>query len=335
MNTWSHTTVLLNEAVEALVSDPQGCYVDATFGRGGHARRILRQLAPTGRLIAFDKDPEAVAEAARIADPRLEMRHRGFAALGELPPASVAGVLLDLGISSPQIDNPERGFSFRADGPLDMRMDPTRGISAADWLAVADQRQSADVIRDYGEERFAVPIAKAIVARRQERGPLASTAELAELVAGTVKTREPGQNPATRTFQAVRIFINGELEELEQALRSSLHVLQPGGRLVVISFHSLEDRIVKQFIAGHSRAVVDRRAPFAEPAPTLLRALDRVRPSDAEVTGNPRARSAIMRVAERTDVPAGADPLPGRHQAAKAPARGHGSRAAGKRGGRA
>ena len=303
MNTWTHTTVLLNEAVDALITDPSGSYVDATFGRGGHTRALLGKLASTGRLLAYDKDPEALAEAGRIQDPRFLIRHEGFGALGELPPVSVTGVLMDLGISSPQIDNPERGFSFRADGPLDMRMDPTRGASAAEWLAKADQRQIAEVIRDYGEERFAVPIAKAIVARRQERGPLASTAELAELVAGAVKTREPGQNPATRTFQAVRIFINGELEELEQALKASLHVLKPGGRLVVISFHSLEDRIVKQFMARHSRAVVDRRAPFAEPAPTLLRALARVRPSEAEVAANPRARSAIMRVAERTDVP--------------------------------
>ena len=304
MNTWTHLTVLLNEAIDALVTRPDGQYVDATFGRGGHSRALLAQLGAAGRLLAFDKDPEALAEAAQIRDERFSIRHQGFAALGELPPASVTGVLMDLGISSPQIDNPERGFSFRADGPLDMRMDPTRGQSAAEWLAVADQRQIAEVIRDYGEERFAVPIAKAIVARRQERGPLASTAELAELVAGAVKTREPGQNPATRTFQAVRIFVNGELEELEQALEGSLHVLQPGGRLVVISFHSLEDRIVKQFIARHSRAVVDRRAPFAEPAPTLLRALARVRPGEAEVAANPRARSAIMRVAERTEAPA-------------------------------
>ena len=302
MSTWSHTTVLLNEATDALITDPQGQYVDATFGRGGHARLILQRLAPQGSLVAFDKDPEALAEAARIQDARFSIQHQGFAALGELPAGSAAGVLMDLGISSPQIDNPARGFSFRADGPLDMRMDPTRGTSAAEWLAVAEQRQIAEVIRDYGEERFAVPIAKAIVARRQERGPLATTAELAELVAGAVKTREPGQNPATRTFQAIRIFVNGELEELEQALKGSLDVLQPGGRLVVISFHSLEDRIVKQFIARHSRAVVDRRAPFAEPAPTLLRALDRVRPSEAEVAANPRARSAIMRVAERTAV---------------------------------
>ena len=304
MNTWTHLTVLLNEAIDALVTRPDGQYVDATFGRGGHSRALLAQLGAAGRLLAFDKDPEALVEAAQIRDERFSIRHQGFAALGELPPASVTGVLMDLGISSPQIDNPERGFSFRADGPLDMRMDPTRGQSAAEWLAVADQRQIAEVIRDYGEERFAVPIAKAIVARRQERGPLASTAELAELVAGAVKTREPGQNPATRTFQAVRIFVNGELEELEQALEGSLHVLQPGGRLVVISFHSLEDRIVKQFIARHSRAVVDRRAPFAEPAPTLLRALARVRPGEAEVAANPRARSAIMRVAERTEAPA-------------------------------
>ena len=304
MSTWSHTTVLLNEATEALITDPQGQYVDATFGRGGHARLILQRLAPQGSLVAFDKDPEALAEAARIQDARFSIRHQGFAALGELPAGSAAGVLMDLGISSPQIDNPARGFSFRADGPLDMRMDPTRGQSAAEWLAVADQRQIAEVIRDYGEERFAGPIAKAIVSRRQERGPVATTLELAELVAGAVKTREPGQNPATRTFQAVRIFVNAELEELEQALKASLHVLQPGGRLVVISFHSLEDRIVKQFIARHSKAVVDRRAPFAEPPPTLLRALGRVRASEAEVAANPRSRSAVMRVAERTEAPA-------------------------------
>ncbi|HOP91311.1 MAG TPA: 16S rRNA (cytosine(1402)-N(4))-methyltransferase RsmH, partial [Ottowia sp.] len=194
MNTWSHTTVLLNEAVDALVTDPQGQYVDATFGRGGHARLILQRLGASGQLIAFDKDPDALAEAARIEDARFSIRHQGFAALGELPPGRAAGVLMDLGISSPQIDNPARGFSFRADGPLDMRMDPTRGQSAADWLAVADQRQIAEVIRDYGEERFAGPIAKAIVSRRQERGPVATTLELAELVAGAVKTREPGQN---------------------------------------------------------------------------------------------------------------------------------------------
>jgi len=211
---------------------------------------------------------------------------------------------MDLGVSSPQIDAPGRGFSFRFDGPLDMRMDTTRGESVAQWLASAEVGQIAEVIREYGEERFAGPIAKAIVARRQERGPVASTAELADLVAGAVKTREPGQNPATRTFQALRIFINAELEELRQALEASLALLQPGGRLVVISFHSLEDRIVKQFIAQHSKEVYDRRAPFAAPQPMRLRALDRIKPGAAEVVANPRARSAVMRVAERTEVPA-------------------------------
>ncbi|HWP13657.1 MAG TPA: 16S rRNA (cytosine(1402)-N(4))-methyltransferase RsmH [Ramlibacter sp.] len=301
---WQHTTVLLNEAVAALLTSLDGTYVDATFGRGGHSRLILSKLSQRGRLIAFDKDPEAIAVAGRIADPRFSMRHEGFRHLGELPAASTAGVLLDLGVSSPQIDNPARGFSFRGDGPLDMRMDTTRGQSAADWLATAQAGQIAEVLRDYGEERFAVQIAKAIVARRQERGPLATTAELAQLVAGAVKTREPGQDPATRTFQAVRIFVNSELEELQQALEASLEILQPQGRLVVISFHSLEDRIVKQFIARHSREVFDRRAPFAAPKPMKLEALERVKPSAAEVAANPRSRSAIMRVAERTGVPA-------------------------------
>ena len=303
-----HTTVLLHEAVDALLGnagpEPSGTWVDATFGRGGHSRLILQRLGPQGNLVAFDKDPEAIQEAARITDARFSIRHEGFRHLGELPAGSASGVLMDIGVSSPQIDSPERGFSFRFDGPLDMRMDTTRGESVAEWLATAEVGQIAEVIREYGEERFAGPIAKAIVAWRQERGPLATTAELADLVAGAVKTREPGQNPAPHTFQAVRIFVNAELEELEQALKGCLHVLQPGGRLVVISFHSLEDRIVKQFIARHSKAVVDRRAPFAEPPPTLLRALGRVRASEAEVAANPRSRSAVMRVAERTEAPA-------------------------------
>jgi 16S rRNA (cytosine1402-N4)-methyltransferase len=211
---------------------------------------------------------------------------------------------MDLGISSPQIDSPERGFSFRFDGPLDMRMDTTRGQSVADWLATAEVDQITEVIRDYGEERFAFQIAKALVARRQERGPISTTTDLAQLVADTVKTREPGQNPATRTFQAFRIFINAELAELEQALDASLQVLTPGGRLVVISFHSLEDRIVKQFMAKHSKEVVDRRVPFAEPVAMRLKTHGRIRPSETEVRGNPRSRSAIMRMAERTEVPA-------------------------------
>ncbi|MEI8324620.1 MAG: 16S rRNA (cytosine(1402)-N(4))-methyltransferase RsmH [Betaproteobacteria bacterium] len=309
---WQHTTVLLNEAVQALFGNTEaqgdatgahGSYVDATFGRGGHSTLILAGLSPQGRLIAFDKDPQAVCQAQRITDPRFSIRHQGFKDLGELPLASVAGVLLDLGISSPQIDNPQRGFSFRFEGPLDMRMDTTRGESVAQWLAHAEIQQMVEVIRDYGEERFALPIAKAIAARRQERGPISSTTELAELVAGAVKTREPGQNPATRTFQALRIFINAELEELQQALDASLKVLQPGGRLVVISFHSLEDRIVKRFIAKHAREEVNKRQPdwmLQRTQPMPLLALGRIKPSAQEVAGNPRSRSATMRVAQRT-----------------------------------
>ena len=303
---WTHQTVLLNEAVDALAINPDGHYVDATFGRGGHSRLILSKLSERGRLTAFDKDPQAVAVAQEMAarDGRFFIRHEGFCHLGELPPASVDGVLMDLGVSSPQIDDPERGFSFRGDGPLDMRMDTTRGQSVAQWLETAEVSTLAEVIREYGEERFAQQVAKAIDRRRQERGPLRTTRELAEVVAGAVKTREPGKDPATRTFQAFRIFINAELEELQQALEASLHVLRPGGKLVVISFHSLEDRMVKQFMARHSRAVVDRRVPFAEPAPMALVGLKRVMPSDEEVKANPRSRSAVMRVAERTEAPA-------------------------------
>jgi 16S rRNA (cytosine1402-N4)-methyltransferase len=303
--TCTHTTVLLQEAVDALVHDPQGSYLDATFGRGGHSRAILARMGPNARLCAFDQDPQAVQSAQDLLqDPRFSVRHVPFSSLRDWPAASLSGVLLDIGVSSPQIDQAERGFSFRHDGPLDMRMDPTRGRSVHQWLVTASQEEIAGVIRDHGEERFAVQIAKAIVARREERGAPASTAELAQLVAGTVKTREPGQDPATRTFQAFRIHINAELEELQQALEASIHALQPGGRLVVISFHSLEDRIVKQFIARHSREVFDRRQPFA-PAPALhLKALGRVRPNAAEVLANPRSRSAIMRVAERTRVAA-------------------------------
>ena len=301
--TWIHHTVLLNEAVQALAINPDGHFVDATFGRGGHSRLILEQLSLKGRLTVFDKDPQAVeaAQAWAGGDARVAIRHQGFCNLGELGPASVDGVLMDLGVSSPQIDDPERGFSFRNDGPLDMRMDTTRGQSVAQWLETADVSTLAEVIREYGEERFAQPIAKAIDRRRQERGPFRTTRELAEIVAGAVKTREPGKDPATRTFQAFRIFINAELEELQQALEASLQVLRPEGKLVVISFHSLEDRMVKQFMARHSRAVVDRRVPFAEPAPMALRGLKRVMPSDEEVKGNPRSRSAVMRVAERTE----------------------------------
>ena len=300
-----HCTVLLNEAVDALAVQPDGGYIDATFGRGGHSRLILSRLSAAGRLCAFDKDPQAVEQATQLAaeDARFSIRHEGFKALGELGVACADGVLMDLGVSSPQLDDPARGFSFRHNGPLDMRMDPTRGESVADWLAEASVAQMTEVIRDYGEERFAGQIARAIEKRRQERGPLRTTAELAELVASAVKTREPGKDPATRTFQALRIFINAELDELQQALQASLRVLRPGGRLVVISFHSLEDRIVKQFMAKHAKEVFDRRAPFAAPQPMALCHVQRLMPSDAEVAANPRARSAVMRWAERTDTP--------------------------------
>lgn len=320
---WSHTTVLLHEAIDAIAPPlqqagqarpadeckPGGVFVDGTFGRGGHSRALLARLAPEARLVAFDKDPEAVAEAEALAasDARFSIVHASFASMREALAArgieAVQGVLLDLGVSSPQIDNPDRGFSFRHDAPLDMRMDTTRGETAADFLARADERRIAEVIRDYGEERFAVPVAKALVARREGGHPVRTTGELSQVVARAVKTREPGQDPATRTFQALRILVNAELEELEQGLNAALALLAPGGRLAVISFHSLEDRIVKTFIARESRDEVDRRAPFAPPRPMRLNALGRLRPGPAEVATNPRARSAMLRVAERTEVP--------------------------------
>jgi 16S rRNA (cytosine1402-N4)-methyltransferase len=307
--THPHRTVLLNEAVEALQIQPDGHYIDATFGRGGHSRAILQRLSPRGRLTVFDKDPEAIAVAQALAatDPRVAVRHEGFAALVHEPAHSADGLLLDLGVSSPQLDDPARGFSFRHDGPLDMRMDPTRGFSAAQWLATASVAEMTEVFREYGEERFAASVAKAIDRRRQERGPVRTTAELAEIVAGAVKTREPGKDPATRTFQAIRIHVNAELEELQQALKASLALLRPGGRLVVISFHSLEDRCVKRFMVAHARPPVDRRAPMVEPPPALLAHVTRTLPSPVEVEANPRARSAVMRSATRTAAPAPAD----------------------------
>ncbi|MFM0720760.1 16S rRNA (cytosine(1402)-N(4))-methyltransferase RsmH [Paraburkholderia strydomiana] len=308
-NELQHRTVLLDEAVDALVTRADGVYVDGTFGRGGHSRLVLERLSESGRLIAFDKDPLAIATAQRIADPRFGIVHESFAslrtAIAECGVGRVSGILLDLGISSPQIDDPERGFSFRADGPLDMRMDPTRGESAADWLARATVQELTEVIRDYGEERFAFQIAKALVARRAESdrlGPLVSTGELAQIVANVVKTREKGKDPATRTFQAIRIHINQELAELQVVLEAALSLLEQGGRLVVISFHSLEDRIVKRFMQAHASApAVDRRLPIRAvdlPSPPL-KIIGRVFASDAEVAANPRARSAVMRVAER------------------------------------
>ena len=305
-----HASVLLDEAVNALVTTPDGWYVDATYGRGGHSRAVLARLSPAGRLSAIDRDPAALhsaaADPALAADHRFTIAHESFAhmagVLGAEALGRIDGVLLDLGVSSPQIDDPARGFSFRFDGPLDMRMDTTRGESAADFLARADERQITEVIRDYGEERFAAQVAKALVARRESGHPVRSTAELSALVAGAVRTREAGQNPATRTFQALRIFVNAELEELERGLMAALELLAEGGRLVVISFHSLEDRIVKTFIARESRSEVDRRAPFAAEPLHRLRALGRIKPGPTEAAVNPRARSAVMRVAERTGV---------------------------------
>lgn len=303
-----HRTVLLDEAVDALSIGNErrdGIYVDGTFGRGGHSRRILEKLGMHGRLIAFDKDPQAVATAQAIGDRRFEIVHHSFATLGEALAARgidrLDGVLLDLGISSPQVNDAARGFSFRADGPLDMRMDTSRGISAAEWLATETEQTIGKVIRDYGEERFAFQIAKAIVARRAIQ-PISGTRQLAEIVAHTVKTREKGKDPATRTFQAIRIFINQELEELEIGLNDAFRHLAPHGRLVVISFHSLEDRIVKRFMAAKANAPQpDRRLPIRAtdlPQPEFKLVL-KMKPSDAEIAANPRARSAIMRVAQR------------------------------------
>ena len=305
-----HTSVLLHEATDAVFTDPDGTYADGTYGRGGHSRALLARLSARGRLVAFDKDPQAVQSATtgpdRIDDARFAIEHASFAQMRErLASRGVSrltGVLLDLGVSSPQIDDASRGFSFRFDAPLDMRMDTTRGETAADFLARADERHIAEVIRDHGEERFAVSIAKALVARREGGRPVRTTRELAEIVARAVKTREPGQDPATRTFQALRIFVNAELEDLQQGLTVAMQLLVPHGRLAVISFHSLEDRIVKRFISRESISEPDRRAPFAPPRPTRLKSIARIKPSAAEVQANPRARSAILRVAERTEV---------------------------------
>jgi 16S rRNA (cytosine1402-N4)-methyltransferase len=307
---YTHRTVLLDEAIDAReIRDARrdGIFVDGTFGRGGHSKKILGQLSAQGRLLAFDKDTQAVAVAEQFAagDQRFSIVHDSFAtmeeALSSRDVAQVDGVLMDLGLSSPQVDQAARGFSFRADGPLDMRMDTTRGMPASAWLATETQENLEKVIRDYGEERFAFQSAKAIVARRAVE-PITSTGQLAALVAGAVKTREKGKDPATRTFQAVRIFINKELEELEAGLTQAYGLLAPYGRLVVISFHSLEDRIVKRFMA--SKASVpqpDRRLPIraADLPQPVMKLLARTKPSDAEIAANPRARSAVMRCAMR------------------------------------
>lgn len=306
-----HRTVLLDEAVAALNLEEgerkNGLYIDGTFGRGGHSRLILSRLNAAGRLVAFDKDPQAIATAEQLTDPRFSIVHDSFATMGsamrERGLTQVDGILLDLGISSPQVDDAARGFSFRHDGPLDMRMDTTRGISAAEWIATATEQHLEKVIRDYGEERFAFQIAKAIVARRAVE-PISGTRQLAAIVADAVKTREKGKDPATRTFQAIRIFINQELEDLEAGLNAAYALLAPGARMSVISFHSLEDRIVKQFLASKAKvAQPDRRLPIRAvdlPQPQM-KLIAKIKPSDEEVDANPRARSAVLRVAERLD----------------------------------
>ena len=308
-----HRTVLAAPAVAHLLTDPDGVYVDATFGRGGHSRLILSGLSARGRLIALDRDPQAAGAAAEIADPRFHFAHTRFsrlsATLSAMGVTCVQGLLLDLGVSSPQIDAVERGFSWRADAPLDMRMDTSGGSTAAQWLASTTVTELARVIREYGEERFAASIAKAITARREAGRPVVTTADLAAVVAGAIPVRSRGdaaQHPATRTFQALRIHVNQELEELALVLEQSLALLAPGGRLVVISFHSLEDRLVKRFIDGQAhpeRAFGRLPLRAAELPQPRLRSLARLKPEASEVAANPRARSAVMRVAERTAVP--------------------------------
>ena len=302
----AHVTVLLEEAVEALAIKADGVYVDATFGRGGHSRRILSCLNEQGRLVALDRDPQAIAAGEALGDSRFQLVHRAFGELAEAADeagiSGVDGILFDVGVSSPQIDDGERGFSFRYDAPLDMRMDTTQGETAAEWLARAEVRDITEVIRNYGEERFAFQIAKKIVAARSER-PLTTTGQLAALVREAVRTREPGQDPATRTFQALRIHVNQELEQLALVLPQACSLLAPGGRLVVISFHSLEDRIVKRFMRDESTADrLPKHLPLrsADLPPAPLRLVGKaVKAGAEEVTANPRARSAVMRVAEK------------------------------------
>ena len=307
----THRPVLLAEAVTALVGGPliqnqnaenNVLVIDGTFGRGGHTQALLKQLNSSARMISFDKDLDAIAVAQQINDPRLKIVHDSFAQMDQYAEAeSVDGILLDLGISSPQVDEAHRGFSFRREGPLDMRMNTDHGLTAAEWLEQAAPEEITRVIKTYGEERFAFQIAKAIVAKREEGLSPKTTMQLASLVASVVRTREVGQDPATRTFQALRIFINRELEDLELGLTAALKLLKPGARLAVISFHSLEDRIVKQFMASHAKVEVPRGLPVRDRdlPQSVLEIIGRVKPSDAEVSENPRARSAIMRVAEK------------------------------------
>ncbi len=306
---FKHTTVLLDEAVNGLNLKSDGIYIDGTFGRGGHSRLILSQLGEQGRLYAIDRDPQAIAAAAAISDPRFSIIHGPFSALAQYMEergltGKIDGILLDLGVSSPQLDDAERGFSFMRDGPLDMRMDPSRGLSAAEWLLQAEESDIAFVLKTFGEERFAKRIARAIVERNREQ-PMTRTKELADVIYAATPVKDKFKHPATRSFQAIRIWVNSELEEIEQALKGALVALAPGGRLSVISFHSLEDRIVKRFMREQSRGPqVPAGLPMTEAqlqklGGRQLKALGKMMPGEAEVAENPRARSSVLRIAER------------------------------------
>ncbi|MEN4569417.1 16S rRNA (cytosine(1402)-N(4))-methyltransferase RsmH [Pantoea agglomerans] len=308
---FKHTTVLLDEAVNGLNIREDGIYIDGTFGRGGHSRLILSQLGEKGKLIAIDRDPQAIAAAAEITDPRFSIIHGPFSALAEYVSerdlvGKIDGILLDLGVSSPQLDDAERGFSFMRDGPLDMRMDPSRGHSAAEWLLHAEEADIAFVLKTYGEERFAKRIARAIVERNREQ-PMTRTRELAEVISIAMPVKDKFKHPATRSFQAIRIWINSELEEIDIALKGAVEVLAPQGRLSVISFHSLEDRLVKRFMRDQSRGPqVPPGIPMTEHQLRALggrelKLLGKMSPGDAEVSENPRARSSVLRIAEKTD----------------------------------
>jgi len=311
MENFKHTTVLLDEAVNGLNIRHDGIYIDGTFGRGGHSRLILSQLGAEGRLLAIDRDPQAIAAAQAIDDPRFNIIHGPFSELAEYVrerdlQGKIDGILLDLGVSSPQLDDAERGFSFMRDGPLDMRMDPTRGQSAAQWLLTADEADIAWVIKTYGEEKFGKRIARAIIERNREQ-PMTRTKELAAVVAAAMPVKDKFKHPATRTFQAIRIWINSELEEIEKALKGSIDALAPGGRLSIISFHSLEERIVKRFLRENSRGPqVPAGLPMTEAqlnklGGRYLKALGKMMPDEEEVAENTRARSSVLRIAERTN----------------------------------
>lgn len=309
LQNYHHTTVLLNESIEALAIKPDGIYVDGTFGRGGHSQLILEKLGANGRLIAIDRDQQAIIESRHICDPRFSIIHGEFSKVGHYIDelglmGKVDGFLMDLGVSSPQLDDPDRGFSFMRDGPLDMRMDITKGISASEWLMQSNAEDIAWVLKTFGEERFAKRIAQAIVMRNKQ-APLSRTKELATLIEQVSPIKERHKHPATRSFQAIRIFINSELEEVEIALNSSLEILAKHGRLAVISFHSLEDRIVKQFIAKQNKGPdLPQGLPLTEEqikqyGSRSLKSLGKIKPTQEEINHNNRSRSAILRVAER------------------------------------